>query len=50
MYYSLKGELSPLLQSEIVLLISTLANSKAHQTDQERLNAYLATKDTDSCV
>jgi len=50
MYYSLNGQLSPLLQSELVLLISTLANSDTHQADQMRLNAYLATKDTASCV
>ncbi len=50
MYYSLKKDLNPLLQSELVLIISILSNTKTHRTDQERLKYYLETKDTSSCA
>ena len=50
MYYSLKKDLSPLLQSELVLVISTLSNTAICRFDQERLNSYLATKDQTSCT
>ncbi len=50
MYYSLKKDLSPMLQAELVLIISTLSNTKTCQTDQERLNSYIETKDTSSCT
>ena len=50
MYYSLKKDLSPMLQAELVLIISTLSNTKTCQNDKERLNSYLQTKDTSSCT
>ncbi len=50
MYYSLRKDLSPLLQSELVLIISTLSNTQICRSDQERLNAYLETKDHSACV
>jgi ArsR family transcriptional regulator, arsenate/arsenite/antimonite-responsive transcriptional repressor len=50
MYYSLKKDLIPLLQSELVLIISILSNTEICRGDQERLNSYLETKDGASCT
>jgi len=50
MYYSLKKDLSPMRQSELVLIISSLSNTEICRTDQERLNSYLETKDKSACA
>lgn len=50
MYYSLRNDLSPLLQAELVLIISTLSMTETHRTDQARLTSYLETKDTTTCA
>jgi ArsR family transcriptional regulator, arsenate/arsenite/antimonite-responsive transcriptional repressor len=49
MYYSLKKNLEPFLQAQLVLVISSLAATQACQTDKERLSSYLETKDQSSC-
>ena len=50
MYYSLKNDLAPFLQAQLVLIISTLAASPVCRTDQNRLSAYLETKDQSTCA
>lgn len=50
MYYSLKRDLAPFLQAQLVLIINTLAGSVECQTDQERLSSYLKTKDQSICA
>lgn len=49
MYYSLKKDMNAFLQAQLVLLINQLANSPACNADRQRLEAYLLTKDTNSC-
>jgi ArsR family transcriptional regulator, arsenate/arsenite/antimonite-responsive transcriptional repressor len=50
MYYSLRRNLDPFLQAQLVLIISALAGTPVCQTDQERLSSYLATKDQSVCT
>lgn len=50
MYYSLKRDLDPFLQAQLVLIINTLAGSSVCQTDRERLFSYLDTKDNATCT
>src|SRR5665647_112803 len=45
MYYSLRQELDPFLQAQLVLIISTLAGTETCRTDQQRLVSYIASKD-----
>ena len=49
MYYSLKRDLAPFLQAQLVLIISVLAGTPVCRTDQERLSSYLETKDQSAC-
>ncbi len=49
MYYSLNKELGAFLQAQLVLLIHRLASTPVCRADRERLDAYLSTKDTNSC-
>jgi ArsR family transcriptional regulator, arsenate/arsenite/antimonite-responsive transcriptional repressor len=49
MYYSLKRDLDPFLQAQLVLIISSLSASPVCRTDKERLFSYLETKDQSSC-
>ena len=50
MYYSLKKNLDPFLQAQLVLIISALAGTPVCRTDQERLSSYLETKDQSACA
>ena len=50
MYYSLKRDLEPFLQAQLVLVISSLADSPVCKTDKERLSSYLETKDQSVCT
>jgi ArsR family transcriptional regulator, arsenate/arsenite/antimonite-responsive transcriptional repressor len=50
MYYSLKRNLDPFLQAQLVLIINTLAGSLVYRTDRERLFSYLEKKDKSICV
>jgi len=50
MYYSLKRDLEPFLQAQLVLIISALAGTSVCRTDQERLSSYLETKDQSACT
>jgi ArsR family transcriptional regulator len=50
MYYSLKRNLEPFLQAQLVLVISSLADSRVCTTDKERLCSYLETKDQSVCA
>ncbi len=50
MYYSLKRNLEPFLQAQLVLVISSLADSPVCKTDKERLSSYLETKDQSVCT
>ena len=49
MYYSLKKNLAPFLQAQLVLIISSLADTPFCRTDRERLSSYLETKDQSVC-
>ena len=49
MYYSLKRNLDPFLQAQLVLIINTLAGNSVHRADLERLFSYLDTKDKSTC-
>lgn len=49
MYYSLKKDMDAFLQAQLVLLINQLANNPVYRADKQRLEAYLLTKDTNSC-
>jgi len=49
MYYSLKKELPPFLQAQLVLIIAILAGNATSLADQERLASYLRTKDHATC-
>jgi ArsR family transcriptional regulator, arsenate/arsenite/antimonite-responsive transcriptional repressor len=50
MYYSLKRDLAPFLQAQLVLIISSLAATPVCRIDQERLSSYLETKDQSACT
>jgi ArsR family transcriptional regulator, arsenate/arsenite/antimonite-responsive transcriptional repressor len=50
MYYSLKRNLDPLLQAQLVLIINTLVDMPVCRTDNERLSSYLQTKDQTACT
>ncbi len=50
MYYSLRRNLDPFLQAQLVLIISALAGTQVCQTDHERLSSYLETKDRSVCT
>ncbi len=50
MYYSLKRDLDPFLQAQLVLVISTLAGDADSRADQERLSSYLKIKDQSACA
>jgi ArsR family transcriptional regulator len=50
MYYSLKRDLDPFLQAQLVLIINSLAGSSGCRTDRERLFSYLDTKDSATCT
>lgn len=49
MYYSLKKDMNAFLQAQLVLLINQLANTPVCKADRQRLEAYLQTKDANSC-
>lgn len=49
MYYSLRQELDPFLQAQLILIISRLAGSNTCRADQERLSLYLNNKDAPAC-
>lgn len=50
MYYSLKRNLEPFLQAQLVLVINSLADTPVCKTDTERLSSYLETKDQSVCT
>jgi ArsR family transcriptional regulator, arsenate/arsenite/antimonite-responsive transcriptional repressor len=50
MYYSLKRNLNPFLQAQLVLAISSLTDTPVCRTDKERLSSYLETKDQSVCT
>jgi len=50
MYYSLRRELDPFLQAQLVLIISRLAGTQTCRADQERLSSYLENKDPFICA
>lgn len=50
MYYSLKRDLDPFLQAQLILIINTLAGDSIYRIDKERLFSYLEKKDKSSCV
>ncbi len=50
MYYSLKRDLEPFLQAQLVLVINSLADTPVCKTDKERLSSYLETKDQSACT
>lgn len=50
MYYSLKRDLDPFLQTQLILIINTLAGDSIYRIDKERLFSYLEKKDKSSCV
>ncbi len=50
MYYSLKTDLDPFLQAQLVLIISRLADSPLYHADRKRLISYLGSKDDASCA
>ena len=49
MYYSLKKDIDAFLQAQLVLLINQLVNNPVCKADRQRLEAYLQTKDANSC-
>lgn len=49
MYYSLKKDMDAFLQAQLVLIINQLANTPVYKIDRQRLEAYLQTKDANSC-
>lgn len=49
MYYSLRKDMEAFLQAQLVLLINQLANNPVYRADRQRLEAYLLTKDANSC-
>ena len=50
MYYSLRGDLDIFLRAQLTLLIDHLKITSIGKRDQERLEAYLLTKDGNSCT
>ena len=49
MYYSLRKDMDAFLQAQLVLLSNRLTDNPANRVDSDRLEAYLLTKDTNSC-
>lgn len=49
MHYSLRRDLAPFLQAQLVLIVSSLAGAAVSRADQERLEAHLNSKDQSAC-
>jgi ArsR family transcriptional regulator, arsenate/arsenite/antimonite-responsive transcriptional repressor len=49
MYYSLKKDLNPFFQTQLLTIIERMSGNTIYREDQHRLVVYLATKDPGSC-
>ena len=49
MYYSLRKDADAFLQALLDLIVNQLTDNTVYMTDRQRLEAYLETKDSNSC-
>lgn len=49
MYYSLEKEMDAFLRAQLLLIVQHLQDNAACQTDRQRLEAYLRSKDAHAC-